>query len=67
MYVQQPAPGDRPFNCLPPQTHNHQSQDYEFTNLELVKPTRMNKVYMAFAAQVRVRWFWRGGVRVVDA
>ena len=27
-------------------------QDFEFTNLELVKPTRMNKVYIAFAAQV---------------
>lgn len=27
-------------------------QDFEFTNLELLKPTRMNKIYLAFAATV---------------
>ncbi|GLC44187.1 hypothetical protein PLESTM_001565000 [Pleodorina starrii] len=28
------------------------TQDFEFTNLEFLKPTRMNKVYMAFTASV---------------
>lgn len=27
-------------------------QDYEFNNVELVKPTRMNKVYMVFACSI---------------
>ena len=27
-------------------------QDYEFSNVELVKPTRMNKVYMVFACSI---------------
>eukprot|EP00798_Chlamydomonas_sp_ICE-L_P031814 gene31814-7016_t len=27
-------------------------QDYEFTNLEFLKPTRMNKVYMVFACTI---------------
>jgi len=30
----------------------HISHDYEFSSLELVKPTRMNKVYLVFACSI---------------
>lgn len=33
-------------------TDDYESHVYEFNNLELEKPTRMNKVYMVFACQV---------------